>query len=336
MDTSARSKPVECVIVGAGLAGLMAGARLQQSAVEVTIIERLAQAGGRIQTWVMESSKGQAAFDTGAQFFTVREPQFEKIVHDWLKRGLATVWSHGFATADGSYYRDGHPRYRGVPNMAAITHDLAKDLDIRTQHSVRAISFQDGSWQINFTDRSSISALSLILTPPVPTMLELLGRGGFTLPQSQAMRLARLRYTPCLALLLLLEGPGKVPEPGGMWPLGPPVDWIADNYQKGVSRVPGAITVHAGPEFSQEYWHAEEALVTDRLLEHVSPWMADSVLNTKLIRWKFSKPDWLYPERCLVYTEPARLILAGDAFAGPRVEGAALSGLAAAEWLLNH
>ncbi len=327
---------MECVVVGAGLSGLIAGARLQQSAVEVTIIEELAQAGGRMQTWVMESSKGQAAFDTGAQFFTVRELQFERIVHDWLQRGLATVWSHGFATADGSYYADGHPRYRGVPNMAAITYDLAKDLNIRYQHRVQAISFRDGSWQINFADRPSIIARSLILTPPVPISLELLNNGGFTLPQSQAMQLAKLRYTPCLALLLLLEGPGKVPEPGGMWPVGSPVDWIADNYQKGVSKVPGAITVHAGPEFSQEYWQAEESLVADHLLQHVSPWIAGPVLNTELIRWKFSKPDWLYPERCLALTEPAPLILAGDAFAGPRVEGAALSGLAAAEWLLDH
>lgn len=336
METIALSKPVECVVVGAGLAGLIAGTRLQQAALEVLIIEQSAEAGGRMQTCFMESRKGSVAFDSGAQFFTVREPQFEEFVVDWRKRGLATIWSHGFATADSSYYADGHPRYRGVPNMAAIAADLAKDLDIQYQHRVETISFQDGCWLISASERPSISARSLILTPPIPQSLTLLENGGFSLPQTQAMQFTGLRYTPCLALLILLEGPGNVPEPGGMWPVGSPVDWIADNYQKGVSKVPGAITVHAGPEFSHNHWHAEESLVVDHLLQHVNTWIANPILDTYLIRWKYSKPEWLYPERCLAFNEPAPLILAGDAFAGPRVEGAALSGLAAAEWLLYH
>jgi hypothetical protein len=54
------------------------------------------------------------------------------------------------------------------------------------------------------------------------------------------------------------------------------------------------------------------------------------VVNVALQRWKFSEPAATYAQPC-VWLPDLGLGLAGDAFGGPRVEGAALSGLALAE-----
>ena len=66
------------------------------------------------------------------------------------------------------------------------------------------------------------------------------------------------------------------------------------------------------------------------------PWLVDQVEALYIHRWRFSKPLWLHPEPIYHLLDPGPLVFAGDAFAGPRVEGAALSGLAAADWLLEY
>jgi hypothetical protein len=119
-----------------------------------------------------------------------------------------------------------------------------------------------------------------------------------------------------------------------MWTVGEPISWIADNHVKGVSPSPGAITIHAGPDFSHDQWHSADATIIRELLTAAGEWLGSPVVDVWVKRWRHSKPFMTYPEPCLFLRKPGPLLLAGDAFAGPRVEGAALSGLAAASALL--
>jgi hypothetical protein len=271
----------------------------------------------------------------GAQFFTVREPRFEQIVQDWLKKQLTIEWSRGFATADGSYYADGHPRYRGVPDMAALPKRLAQQLDVSLQDEVVSISPAASGWQLTTKNGRIYFAEKVMLTPPVGQSTALFQAGGVALPPQIQKALASISYEPCIALLLLLEGPGRFPEPGGMWPIGEPIVWMADNYRKGVSPIPGAITLHAGPEFSAQHWRTADEEVAEMLVSAAAEWLRDAVELYQVHRWRYSKPVWIHPGPYLGLRDPAPLVFAGDAFAGPRVEGAALSGLAAADWLLE-
>jgi predicted NAD/FAD-dependent oxidoreductase len=316
---------------------LVAATRLQEAGIEVVVVEQAAQVGGRMIATQMPAKKGPASvFDSGAQFFTVREPLFAQMVDGWLAKSLVLEWSRGFATADGSYYADGHPRYRGVPDMGGVARQLARQLDLRLNQKVDAVRRDSDGWVVNLEDGQALPAGAVILTPPVPQSLALLANGNISLTNLERARLERINYEPCIALLIQLAGPARLPKPGGMWSLGEPIAWLADNYRKGVSPVPGAITVHAGTDFSVNHWEADDSIAKRLLLEAADPWLGETVLDSRVIRWRYSKPNWLHPDPFLSLSGDAPLIFAGDAFAGPRVEGAALSGLAAADFLLSR
>ena len=85
--------PSDVVIIGAGLSGLVAAHALQRSGSSVLVIDKARSVGGRLATRQI----GRATLDHGAQFFTVRSPEFRSAVEEWLSAGLVTEWCQGFA-----------------------------------------------------------------------------------------------------------------------------------------------------------------------------------------------------------------------------------------------
>ena len=69
-----------CIIVGAGIAGLLAAQRLLRYDMDVTLIEKSDHFGGRM----LVRNMGEAAFDVGAQFITTRDMIFRERVELWL------------------------------------------------------------------------------------------------------------------------------------------------------------------------------------------------------------------------------------------------------------
>lgn len=325
---------VTCLIVGAGLSGLMAAHTLQGAGVDVTVLEKGGAVGGRMDTRQLLLPHGEtplATFDDGAQYFTVREDRFRSWVEGWLEAGVVVRWSDGFAAPDASEYRDGHPRYRGRNGMRSIPAHLARKVTVRLKQDVTAAHYDEG-WLLETKSGERHTAATLILTPPVPQSLAILGDAALSPGVRQTLE--RIDYDPCIALLAVLDGPSEVPAPGGLWPGGTAISWMADNAQKGISERP-AVTIHASPEFSNEHFTDADDAVARLLLEEAEPWLGSDVVVYQIQRWRYSLPVHLHDQRYLFTTAPGPVVFAGDAFAGPRVEGAALSGLAAADALLT-
>ncbi|MBM3847668.1 MAG: FAD-binding protein [Verrucomicrobia bacterium] len=316
----------DVIVIGAGLSGLLAAARLQSGGARVLVLDKGRGMGGRLAT----RRTGPAVFDHGAQFFTARDPEFCSRVDDWVAAGIVKAWATGFALADGTFKQDGETRFRGVTGMSSIARHLAQGLDVRVQSRAAALATRGGAWVVTTEAGECLPGRALLLTPPVPQSLELIATASFLPPERVLGELKQIEYAPCLAVLAQLSGPSLIPQPGGLWWEGEPISWMADNQQKGVSPASGAaVTVHAGRHFSRTHWEKPESEVTGALLAVAAPWLGSVPVHTQLHRWRYSLPLRVHPERCLVLCETPPLVLAGDAFGGPRVEGAALSGLAA-------
>jgi renalase len=313
------------VVVGAGLSGLVAARTLQDAGIDVTVLEKEEKVGGRMRTDRIE----EGIFDHGAQFFTVRGERFAEIVEGWVSSGVAEEWTRGFANASGEKNEDGHPRYRGVRGMTTIAEHLARGLDVQTNAEVSELRCSERGWEV-VARSSTYHTGTLVLTGPAPSALALVDDNGIPLPGEAREALEEIRYDPCIAVMALLDEEGEVPEPGGVQIGGDPLFWIADNRKKGISEVP-AVTIHAGPEWSRERMQEDDDKVSNLLLEEAKDYIGTGVKATAIYRWEHSQPVAPHNEPFVDVAGPPPLIFCGDSYAGPKVEGAALSGLAAAE-----
>ena len=323
------------IILGAGLSGLTAARLLTSGERHVLILDKGRGVGGRLAT----RREGEGVrFDHGAQYFTARDSRFVSAAHEWMSAGVAQIWAEEFAATESraGEPRPRYPRYKGTEGMAGIAKFLAEGLSIQSGVKVVRIAARETGWEVMSERGGSFHCDDLVLTMPVPQSLALLADSEVTLEAATMTRLEAIRYAPCLALLVTLGGPSAVPAPGGLFAGPEPIGWLADNQQKGISGQ-SAMTIHAGPEFSHEHFAAPEAAVTELLLEAAKPYLGSPVLSSTLHRWRYSLPTVTDPSRCAVWQAPhgARIFFAGDAFGGPRLEGAYVSGLSVAEAILG-
>jgi hypothetical protein len=335
LPSDAQTAPVtsaDVLIVGAGLSGLMAAHELNARGLSTLLLDKGRSVGGRLAT----RRVGPGRADHGAQFFTVRSPEFSAWVQRWQAEGLVYVWSTGWS--DGSLAdapSDGHPRYAVRGGMNALAQHLAQGLDVRVDTPVTSVNPTANGWQVTDQNGQVYTGRGLLLTPPVPQSLALLDASGIALADRDREDLERIEYAPSLAGIFWLDRPARLPEPGAMQRSNAPIAWMADNQRKGISPEATLATVHAAPEISQTAWQTTEPVLLESLYAGLLPFLEPGtrVLESQLKRWRYALPVEFHPERTLLAEGLPPLAFAGDAFGGPRIEGAALSGLAAGQAL---
>ena len=323
-----------CLIVGGGISGLLAGTLLQDAGFSVQILDKGRGIGGRLATRRVESPSGYAVFDYGAQYFTAQTLEFKSIVNTWLKQQVIQQWSRGFAVEKGKVKGTELAQYRGRVSNRHIAKHLAESLPVHTATRVTRLDYRDDNWQVFTETGAQFNSDILLLTPPVPQILDLLVHSSIILNSTDQNKLQSVHYESCFALLAVLESESTVPDPGGVW-LPEPLSWIADNSKKGISPDAYALTIHAGPQYSHERFDADEEVIIQEMLDAAQPFSGSSIISTQLHRWRFAKPVLTFGEPFLFTETPGPLFMAGDSFEGTRVEGAAISGIRAAEAVIE-
>ena len=345
------------VIVGAGISGLMAARLLSSAGYEVTVLDKGRGVGGRLATRRI----GDAVFDHGAQFVTARTELFASELAALVKAGAAATWFTGVVGADGILERDDLVRHRGVPAMTGIAKYLAKGLDVRLSARVESVRPSGATWLIQVADGAHVGpqiasqhgahvgahdqdagraapgdvilADAVILTAPVPQTLDMLDPES--IDPSDKDRLEQITYDPCIAVMAVLDTGPSIGVPGVRRPATGPVALYADNQAKGVSPVP-ALTVHAGPDASRELWEATDEEVVAAVLSDLA--LAGAQLREAQVhRWRYAQAAVTLPEQFLLLRGDGHAVVAGDGFGGASsVEGAALSGIAAAQAIIER
>jgi predicted NAD/FAD-dependent oxidoreductase len=320
---------IDTLIIGSGLAGLSAANHLTAQGLNVVVIDKGRGVGGRLAARRI----GDAVFDHGAQFFTARSEQFKTCVNQWIKSGVAEQWYQSYPGQ-----ANGHPRYRGVPTMVSIAKHLAKDQTVIQSTRADHLSHDGHYWTIKLESQESIVARSVVITSPVPQTLDLLNLGNNSFSVDILERLQKIQYESCIAVMAILDAPSSLEAPGALAIDEGPITWISDNHKKGASSLP-ALTIHASGEFSQANFNRDRNEVGKELIELARPLFGKATVSDFQVHgWLYSKPTTTDDEASFLLSEDLEmppLVLAGDAFAGPRFEGAVLSGWSAAEKLIS-
>ena len=317
-------------VVGAGLSGLVCARTLADHGVEVRVFDKGRGAGGRMSSRRSEGWR----FDHGAQYFTVRDMRFARWVDAWLASGLVGLWEGAIVTlADGERRsnRGDIERFVGQPDMAAVCRHLAGSLDVRVETVVTALERTGEKWLLAAGEESLGSYDAVVVSAPAPQTAALLSHSAPAL----AARAELAELAPCWAAMAGFSAPLGLGFDGAFIH-GSPLRWAARNASK-PGRPPGeAWVLHASTEWTEEHLDLSREEAGRKMVEAFAGAVGGVAAEESFVAahlWRFALPVSPLPEPCLFDAE-IRAAACGDWCGGPRVEGAFLSGRAAADRIL--
>jgi len=331
MARSTNAAECDVLVVGAGLAGLTAARELRAAGQNVVVLEKSRGLGGRAATRRWDG----LPVDHGAQFFTARSSGFRSQIDEWLRQGVCFEWARGLhrASFDGPQPPDGDnfPRYACREGMSVLGREIAGSDDsfILRERAVTGLQRDGAEWVTQTLDGAIFRSRALIMTPPPPQSAALLEAAE---PKA-AEALSRITMSPCLALVARYRR-RELPWRGIQAPDHAIVSWIGHDTSKRPDLHPDTtvVVIHASPQFSAKNFNNEEAEIAAELLAVASN-LAKTDLSTPsavfLQRWRYALGGDGGNETARLFPGKAPLVLAGDAIAGGKIEGAWLSGLAA-------
>ncbi|GAB5405007.1 MAG: NAD(P)-binding protein [Aureliella sp.] len=329
-------------VVGAGMSGLIAARILRDHGLDVTVFEKSRGAGGRMATRRVE---GETQFDHGAQYFTARDPRFRRYVDSWEQQGVVARWpTHEASDQRIVVLRDGRvasesmsqARYVGVPSMNAICKQLASDLDVKAKCEISKVQPCNDAVELLDANGQSVGRFDqLVVSAPAPQTRKLLGE--FPVFDSA---LSKVSMSACWAAMYRFDKL-LTSKWSGAFLHDSFLSWAARNGTKpGRDAGNEYLVVHATRDWTQEHLERDAVEVASLMLEEfwrVSGAKEQVPSHRSAHRWRFAiatGESSMVADGCL-FDKKHRIVACGDWAHGSRVEGAFLSGSAAAGRLLG-
>lgn len=307
-------------IVGAGVAGLACADGLTARGHDVVLFDKGRGPGGRMSTRRLQTAQGEAHFDHGAQYFTVREDDFGTQVNAWIADGVVAPWPAAGAGA-----------YVGVPAMNAPVRRLAGRHDVHWSSRVTAVRRGGAGWQLTLDGGEVRDVGLLVVAIPAEQAAELLADSAPDL----AVQAGAAISEPCWTVMAAFAQPVMIAADCWRGAEERPADmlgWAARNSAKPARTGPESWVVQGTPAWSRRCIDSDPDAVVTTLLAALSNELGVHLpppIATAAHLWRFARSAHGGPGP--VFDPDRRLGLCGDWLIGPRVESAWVSGARLAE-----
>jgi renalase len=324
-------RSLEVAVVGAGMSGLSCAGLVGNHGHQVRVFDKARGPGGRMST----RRAGPWRFDHGAQYFTVRDPRFARRVETWRREGIVTPWTAVTTVLEAGTTHpkdDDAERFVGVPGMNAVCRNLALGVDVSFETRVDRLARIADRWQLVGENGSDLGRFDVVVvSAPAPQTSALME----SVAPDLAARASAVEMAPCWAVMAAFPRPLDLGVDRA-FVRGSPLGWIARNASKPARSDDETWVLHGSPEWSRQHLELEPEDAADRLLEafRIAVGAVElAPIHLDAHRWRYALPLEPLQEECLFDAE-LRLAACGDWCGGPRVEGAFLSGCAAADRIL--
>lgn len=314
---------LDVAIVGAGMAGLAAARTLAAAGHVAYVFDKGRGVGGRLSTRRTEFG----SFDHGAQFATVRDPAFSAYIAELQGLGAVHVWD---SVRTGAIV--------GKPGMSALVKAGFKDqpgLSVTTSFEVGHIGKVAEGYVLSNDDGDHRGPFDkVIVTAPAPQAAQLLAAFG-----DPFGRLADITYAPSYTLLAAFDAPldvEDVPALGDDAELASACRQSARGPDRASER--DLWVVQASASFSAEHIEQDRGAMVPVLLRLFQDTIGIDVPQPVYgagHRWRYALVEEALAEPYLMSAD-GDVAVAGDGLLGPRVELAFLSGVHAAQALLER
>ena len=332
-------------IIGSGMSGTIAARTLLDHGVDVSVFEKSRHCGGRMST---RRRDGEPVFDHGAQYFTARDERFARYVESWQRQGVVAKWPDAsdsiVVMKNGTLEpkSDSVERYVGTPGMRSVVEHLANGIEIKFRTTIENISRnQQDQLHLQDIDDNHYGPFDhVIVSTPAPQTVALLQTIETNHCDSLLGAIGKIQMNPSWATMVRLEEPLDAnPSWVGAFVHESSLNWIARDGSK-PQRDAGSgeqVVLHATADWSIENLERDpDEIAAEMLAEfwRVSNAAVQTPSHLRAHRWRYAIPVDPAQERTL-FNDDLSIGCCGDWLGGPRVEGAFLSGMAAAGRILS-
>jgi renalase len=302
-------------IVGAGMAGLACAEGLVRRGHQVVLFDKGRGPGGRMSSRRLQTPKGEAHFDHGAQYFNIREDGFQERVNAWIAEGVVARWLPA-----------GRDAYVGVPAMNAPIQQMAAGQHVHWSTLVTKVERVDPGWRL-FVESGEVFDVDMaVIAVPAEQTTALLA----PVAPNLASCARGATSEPCWTVMLAFSE--AVAAVGDCFRGDDIIEWSARNNSKPGRVGPESWVVQATADWSRRHLEAAPEWVASKLTEALS-----NLLDTTLPlcvgiashRWRFARSA--ADGSGAILDHDRRLGICGDWLISPRVEAAWVSGTGLAE-----